>query len=146
MNNVTGDINFELDGGAIKMSLVKLERRDAGWVFHTILTKIAGQLATALAADKSEQVGALATALRGVEFETVETLLGVLCKSAIYNDKEIKSVDELDFLTEQPYLAYAIIIQGVKGNWPRLFFELGAKLDAFAPEVAVAAKTVLQDG
>jgi hypothetical protein len=141
MTKTTGDIVFELPGG-IKMELVPLRRRDAGRVFHTILAKAVSILAAAAGEkDSDKQIPAIAAAVAQIPFDDLWTVAELLCQQAVVNGDEIKTLEDVDALAENPTLLYMIIYHGVKGNWPRLFFDLRAKLAGFAPDLLAKMKS-----
>jgi len=134
------DIIFEVsdfDGNKIKCELVPLKQRDAGRVFHTCVAQLLGAVTGFVGeTDQNKQIAAVAAAVGQVDFDLVWDVANALCQGAVIDGKEIKSLDDLDAVAESPWILYLIIWHGVKGNWPRVFSGLGAKLNGFGSQIA----------
>lgn len=127
------------------MELVPLLRKDAGRVFHTVLAKAVSVLAAAAGEKETDkQIPAIAAAVALIPFDDLWSVAESLCHQAVVDGKEIKSLDDFDALAENPTLLYMIIYHGVAGNWPRLFFDLRAKLAGFAPDLLAKMKATAE--
>lgn len=133
------DIIFEVAGpnGPVKCELIPLKQRDAGRVFHTCVAQLLGAITGMIGeTDQQKQVAAIAAALGKVDFDLVWDVAEALCKDAVIGGKEIQSLDDVPMISETPWVLYLIIWHGVKGNWPRVFSGLGAKLNGFGSQIA----------
>lgn len=127
-----GDIEFEIEG--IKFSLVPLKQKKAGMVFHTALAQVVSALSGAFESDKNQLAG-IAQALGTVDYEILWGLASTLCEGALVHGDEIKSLEDIEELSEKPWILYKIIYEGVRGNWPRVFFDLEAKIKGFVSKM-----------
>lgn len=134
------DIEFE--AGGLKFALSPLKQKQAGRVFHTCVAQLVSAFSGAIGAEGQEQqIAGVAKALALVDYDVVWDLAEILCKGAFVNEKELKNLEELDALSDEPWLLYQIIFNGVKGNWPRVFSGLEAKLGGFASRIQDQMKT-----
>lgn len=127
-----GDIEFEVE--EIKFSLVPLKQKKAGMVFHTVLAQLVSALSGAFESDKNQLAG-ITKALGTVDYEILWRLASTLCEGALINGNEIKSLEDIEELSEKPWILYKIIYEGVRGNWPRVFFDLEAKIKGFVSKI-----------
>jgi hypothetical protein len=135
----TTDIIFEVptfDGNPIKCELIPLKQREAGRVFHTCVAQLFGAITAVLGeTDQQKQIASIAAALGQIDYDLVWDVASALCKDAVIGGKEIQSLEEVDAISESPWILYMIIFHGVKGNWPRVFSGLGAKLNGFGSQI-----------
>jgi len=140
------DIIFDVPGadGPIKCELIPLKQRDAGRVFHTCAGQLLSAISGAVGANGQEaQVAAIAGTLGKNDYDLIWDLAESLCKDAIIGGKEVRSLEDIDEIAETPWILYMIIFHGVKGNWPRVFSELGTKLGGFASRIQDQMKTTI---
>jgi hypothetical protein len=139
MSNIPStDIIFDVAGpdGSIKCELIPLKQRDAGRVFHTCVSQLLGAVTGILGeTDQQKQIASIAAALGKIDFDLVWDVASALCKDAVIGGKEVRSLDDVPEISDAPWILYLIIFHGVKGNWPRVFSGLGAKLDGFGSQI-----------
>ena len=150
----TKDINFVvkgLDGVELKCSLTPLKQKIAGKVFHTCVSQLVSAIASAIDGqsfsnfEKEKMFAQMAKDFSKIDYELLWEVASELCRDAVINNKEISSLDEVDELADYPWLLYLIIFNGIKGNWPRVFSSLGAKLNGFGSQLRDKLKIVTED-
>ena len=137
----TKDINFTvkgLDGVELKCSLTPLKQKAAGKVFHTCVSQLISAIASALDGqsfsnfEKEKMFAQMAKDFSKIDYDLICEVADELCR-------------EVEELADYPWLRYLIIFHGVKGNWPRVFFSLGAKLNGFGSQLREKLKIVTED-
>lgn len=141
--SVRGDIEFEVEG--LRFALVPLKQKDAGRVFHTVVAQLISALSGAFSEGKNQLEG-IAKELGKVDYDTIRELASILCKGAFVDEKEIKNLEDIDQLSEKPWILYRVIYEGVRGNWPRVFSDLETKVKGFVSKIQTVAGKANESG
>lgn len=147
----TKDINFKvkgLDGVVLDCSLTPLKQKVAGKVFHTCVSQLVSAIASAVDGqsfanfEKEKMFAQMAKDFSKIDYDLIWEVASELCRDAVINNKEVSNLEEIEELADCPWLLYLIVFNGIKGNWPRVFFSLGAKLNGFGSQLREQMKIV----
>lgn len=128
------DIEFTLSSGdkQLNFALSPLKQREAGRVFHTSVMQIVRAFSEIEGfKDESKIIKGLAKGLSSVDYDLVWDLAETLCKGALVNEKDLGDLEDFEPLGETPWLLYLIVFNGIKGNWPKVFSGIEARLGGF---------------
>lgn len=134
------DIEFEASG--LKFALSPLKQKQAGRVFHTSVSQMIAAFSSVESFKNEDSViRGLIKGFSEIDYDQLWDLAEILCKGAFVDEKEIKSIEDLEAMAEKPWILYLIIFYGVRGNWPRVFSELEAKGSVFVSRFKTAMAT-----
>lgn len=134
------DIKFKLssiEGNEIEFDLIPLKQKKAAHVFHTVLQKVVASVSAGIP-EKGEKLsmGAILKSMsENVEFDDIWFLLEQMLENAIVDDNEVGDLNTSDIFEDNPQWPYLVCYHGIKGNWPKVFSKLGAKMTGFASRI-----------
>jgi hypothetical protein len=139
-------INFTLKGlsGEAKYNLEPLTRKESLRIFHTVselLISGLGNIIQGLTKKGDFDEKALLDISKSFDFDKVYLIGSSVFRAATITDASglhtIDNLEDSDYFDDKPLDFYLAIAYAIRGNWPKVFFELTRKLRDFGDSEGV---------